>query len=77
VLDPTGASIRAEDIAQAAALLTPGPGHQVPSFARVGAHALTGAELLCAMAAAVQGQDPVQVKPTYSPDPYTPGLGWD
>lgn len=77
VLGPDGASIPASEITQAVALLAPGPGQQVPSFARVGGYALTGAELLCAMAAAVAGQDPVRVSPTYSPDPYAPGLGWD
>ncbi len=77
VLAPSGASIPAGDLRQVVIQLAPKPGQQVPSFTRVGEHALTAAELLCAMAGAVQGQDPVLVTTTYSPEPYSPGLGWD
>ncbi len=57
--------------------LIPAAEQQIPAFARVGEHGLTAAELLCALAGAVQGQDPVHVTRTYSPEPFAPGLGWD
>jgi hypothetical protein len=75
-LPPEGLVIDPEALRSIAADLVPGPGQQIPSFVRVGGQALTAAELLCAMAATVVGRDPVLVHPTYSPDPYAPGLGW-
>ena len=77
VLPPDGATLEIRTLQQALQPLLPGPGQQIPSFARVGEQALTSAELLCAMASAVAGDDPVRVTRTYSPDPFAPGLGWD
>ena len=76
VLPSVGVTLPADTLRLAAGDLAPGPGQQIPSFARIGDHALTAAEALCAMAGAVLGQDPVQVTRTYSPEPYAPGLGW-
>lgn len=76
VLPPEGVSVSSDDLRSAGSTLTPRPGQQVSSFARVGDQALTAAELLCAMASAFRGEDPVTVTRTYSPDPYAPGLGW-
>ncbi len=76
VLGPVGASLPASAIRQTFAELSPKEGDQVPSFLRVSDQALTAPELLCAMAGAALAQDPVKVNATYSPAPYTPGLGW-
>jgi hypothetical protein len=57
--------------------LVPAEGQQVPSFARIGPEALTAAELLYVLALAALARDPIRALPTYSPAPYSPGLGWD
>jgi len=77
VLPAEGAIIPLAQLQASVAEIAPAPGQQLPSFVRIGAYGLTSAELLCAMAAGVQGQDPVRVGRTYSPNPYSLGLGWD
>ncbi len=77
VLPSGGVVIDAEELRASVAQLVPTRGAQLPAFARVGEHALTSAELLCAMAGVYLGSDPVRVVRTYSPDPYSPGLGWE
>jgi len=77
VLPAKGANIPLEQLRASVAEIAPAPGQQLPSFVRIGAYGLTSAELLCAMAAGVRGQDPVHVSRSYSPNPFSPGLGWD
>ncbi len=76
VLGPEGARLEGALLKHAVGELTLRPGDQIPAFLRIGEHALTAAELLCAMAGVVDGQEAVLIHTTYNPDPYAPGLGW-
>ncbi len=67
--------LSAEDVRTAARELVPGLTGHIPSIVSVGAHSLTAAEFLRAMALTQLGKD-VHARAVADPDPYAPGGGW-
>jgi hypothetical protein len=51
---------------------------QVPGYLEVDGRLLTAAEFLCAMSLALEApvDGAIRVEPSFSPEPYAPGLGW-
>jgi hypothetical protein len=78
LLPESGISLPVAEIRSLARTLEPVLLGQVPGFLEVDGRLLTAAEFLCAMARSLEA-DPngvVRVEPTFSPDPFAPGLGW-
>ena len=78
LLPADGVELPVEAVRALAKTLEPLLLGQVPGYLEVDGRLLTAAEFLCAMGLALEAplDGVIHVEPSFSPEPYAPGLGW-